>query len=127
MPSRSTGSTTSRTDWASSIFRRRFDATRSASIPGLLMFSMTMEISEGRFFRLRIFSIFSFTDLMSASVSRVISLTSGSGIFLIRTIMWDFTGEYLLISPFTMPWIKIFILPSGSFSIRIIIATVPKL
>ena len=123
--SRATGSSSSSTDCASSIFRRRFDATRSASTPGLLMFSVTIRISTGMFLSDRIFSIFSLDARISASTSSAPSFIGDSTIRSIRTRTAGFASMNSTIFPFTTPWMRIFSRPSGSFSIRMIIATVP--
>ena len=63
------GSKISRIAWLSSIFSRKFEATRSANTPGSLMLSVTMTISGGRFLRFKICSIFSLAVRIKASTS----------------------------------------------------------
>src|SRR3990170_4097082 len=125
MVRRATGSPSSSTPWASSSFSRRLLATRSARTPGLLMFSVTIRISTGMFLRERIFSIFSRQARMSASTSREPSRTLPSVSLSIRTRTEGFESMNSKTRPLTTPWIRILRRPSGSLSIRMIMATVP--
>jgi len=125
--SRSTGSMISRTFCDSSTLSLRFDATRSASLPGSSMASR-MDSASGdtmpRSWRMR--SDCSLTVRIMASTSTVISLSSGSSILTVSTLKNPFSSlTKRLMRALATPWTRIFTLPSGSLSILMTMATVP--
>ncbi len=122
----SNGSFTSRRAWASSVFSLRFDATRSARRIGssmLLRIALTSVVNSPR--NSRIFSLCSRTLRIKASLSRLSSFVCGSTSFSIFTRWKGFVSRYSATRALAKPCTRSFALPSGSFSIRRIIATVP--
>ncbi len=122
----STGSTASRISCAPSTFRSRFEAVRSARRPGSSMLvAMTITSGEIGLPRLADFSSAAFTLRISASTSRPFSPTSGSTTGSTRACRcgWPSSKDWMRARP--MPWTRTRIRPSGSFSMRMMSATVP--
>ena len=125
--SRSTGSRASRIACAPSTFRSRFEAVRSARRPGSsMLFAMTMTSGEMGLPRFCDFSRAAFTLRMRASISsEPFGTPSGSLTTSIRACMWGRPSSHDEIRARESPCTRTRMRPSGSFSMRMMRATVP--
>ena len=124
--SRAVVSAISKTDCASSTFNSRFDAERSDKRPASSRFA-TIAITSGEILlpRFAAFSIEARTLRMSASTSRERSGAMISCIGCTRACRYSPETSTLSTCARDIPWTRMRMRPSGSFSILIITATVP--
>ncbi len=124
---RSTGSAASRISCAPSTLRSRLEAVRSARRPGSSMLvAMTITSGEMGLPRLLDFSRAALTLRIKASSSREpFSWISGSAMGSIRACRWGTPSSKERTRAREIPCTRTRMRPSGSFSIRMMRATVP--